>query len=192
MSLKHTSPHPCYPWYMQVQPGAGRLEQCNFKQKAGPLQGVNQYLGNFFFAKKNKKENVRKKYFNQLLGVQAPKNWSKFGYYIARSFDIRSNSIGPGRLWLDYDFRLIRLHSLDFHFLDQPVFKIIKNNYIDRMYPNRTNVAEPMSETLKSIKCRRIECVQIERRKIERRSTEICSSCNYFENKSCYGMWINS
>ena len=24
MSLKHTSPPPCYPWYMQVQPGAWR------------------------------------------------------------------------------------------------------------------------------------------------------------------------
>ena len=54
-----------------------------------------------------------------------------------------------------------------------PSWNIIfhKQTYVDPMVPNQSNVAEPMSETVKSIESRGIERVLIERWTIDRRST---------------------
>ena len=51
------------------------------------------------------------------------------------------------------------------------IFWEMVNDYIDPMVSNWSNVAEQMSETLKSIESRRIERFLIERRSIDRRST---------------------
>ena len=48
------------------------------------------------------------------------------------------------------------------------------------MVPKRSNVAEPMSETLKSIERRRIKQFSMERPKIERRSTRCSYHLLYF------------
>ena len=48
------------------------------------------------------------------------------------------------------------------------------------MYPNWSNVAEQMSETLKSIESREIEWDSIERRTIDGRSTKFTASGTNF------------
>ena len=46
---------------------------------------------------------------------------------------------------------------------------------VNQVIPNRSNVAEPMTETVKSIQSRRIERITSERQSIDRGSTETTS-----------------
>ena len=59
---------------------------------------------------------------------------------------------------------------------------------VDSMVPNRSNVAEPMSETLVSIECRRIKRDLIEHRTIDRHSTVFPSDGLYLQGRYYQGL----